>query len=710
MTEAPTMHLAYREQERVHVLTLDRPGSSANILDTAAVRELNALLDCLAADARGLVLLSAKPSIFVAGADVHELAALARGGDLESVIRLGQDTFNRIAALPLVTVAAIHGACLGGGLELALACDYRLATRDRATRIGLPETSLGILPTWGGATRLPRLIGLPAALDLVLAGRILPAPVAAKRGVVDELVPREHLLRFALECIGRGKPARRSFWFNTALPAAFVRDRAAARAAAKTRGHYPAVTEALDAMARGVTKPLPDALALEREAALRLARTPACRNLMGLFALRERAKHLGADDVAALCGRPPAGDRPAPVARVAVIGAGVMGAGIAQWISSRGIAVLLRDVNAEAVNRGMTAIAGLYRDAAKRRILSEVEARRGLGLVAPADADAPLARIDLVIEAAVEQLDVKKEIFRKLEAAAPPHALLATNTSALPITDLAKAVKSPGRVVGLHFFNPVHRMELVEIVVGRATDPDAALRAVRFAQQLGKLPVLARDRPGFIVNRVLMPYLVEAGLLFAAGGDAREIDEAMLDFGMPMGPLRLIDEVGVDVAWHVARELGETYGHRMPAPPLLAAMVQAGLLGRKSGRGFYIHAGKDEPRPNPEAREVAGGATAGTPPRGDLQRRMALLMVNEAARCVEENVVARAEDVDFAMVMGTGFAPFRGGPLQYADDDGLAGTVADLQRLAARDPRFEPAALLQAHASEGTTFRGRDVT
>ncbi|TAK97755.1 MAG: fatty acid oxidation complex subunit alpha FadJ [Verrucomicrobia bacterium] len=683
------------------LLTFDRPGSSANVFDLRTLAELAEELDFLERQPqlRGLVLTSAKRSIFIAGAD---LKAMQQGASLDQVRELigyGQAVMNRIAALPFPTVAAIHGAALGGGYEICLACDWRVASLDRATKIGLPETQIGLLPAWGGSTRLPRLIGLPKALDMILAGKTLAAKPALKLGLVDELAPVEYLVEAAVKKIQRGKPHRPSHWlFNNKLAAAFIARRARKQVLHKTRGNYPAVLEALEVVTRGVSQPTLVSLTLERDGILKLVQGEACHNLIRVFFLQERAKKLTLPAVAR-------GADPKPISRTAVIGAGVMGAGIAQWLSARGLPVILRDLNAEQVGKGMASIARLYQDGAKRHLFTPVEARDGLDRVSPAPTEVPLTHLDLVIEAAVETLDLKKKIFARLGELAGEETILATNTSALSVSEIAAATRRPERVVGLHFFNPVHRMQLVEIVAAPQTAPDVLARALRFTQQIGKLPVVVKDSPGFLVNRILMPYLIEAGNLFECGAGIVDLDETMLDFGMPMGPLRLLDEVGLDVALHVAETLAAKFGDRLKIPESLVAMTKAGLLGRKSGAGFYVHGKSKEAQPHPLVSKFVRGQSMRALSRLELQERMTLLMVNEAARCLEEQIISEPADVDFAMIMGTGFAPFRGGPLRYADSLGAAKVVAAMEFLVDNGAtHFAPCALLKSLAANGKGF------
>ena len=690
------------------MLTFDRPDSAANIFDRATMEELKQHLDVIAADShlKGLILASAKPSIFIAGADISSFSKAARPEDLAELIELGQTVFNRISVLSIPSVAAIHGACVGGGFEICLACDARIASPDKSTKIGLPETLLGILPGWGGSTRLPRLVGLPKALDIILAGKTLAAKPALKCGMIDEIIPREYLVNRASQLIlSRGLGLRKrpaclkKSLLNSGVAARLIAWRVEKQLFKKTRGHYPAPRKALEVITNGISRPLVDSLALERDAILELSRTEVARNLIRIFFLQERAKKLS--------GIP--GDDKVKVPKathIAVIGAGVMGAGIAQWASSREISVILRDINTDAVAKGLASISKLYQSGVKRHALTKTEARAGMDRIAPSATDVPLTMADLVIEAAVERMDLKKQLFARLDELAGPNTILASNTSALSITEIAAATKHPERVVGIHFFNPVHKMQLVEVIVGRQTSPDVVRRAVKFVQQIGKLPVVCKDSPGFLVNRILMPYLIEAGHQFECGARIEDIDECMLDFGMPMGPLRLIDEVGLDVANHVATDLASKFPDRMQAPAVLTKMIADKLLGKKNGRGFYLHArGASDPGVNPDTDKYHHDASCAKLSREDLQLRMVLLMLNEAARCLEEGIVTEPEDVDFGMIMGTGFAPFLGGPLRFADFTGIRQLVDQMKMLAGKgELRFTPCKLLQTMAGNGRKF------
>ena len=676
----------------IHVVTFDAPDSAANVLNSEALGELETQLETVVADraATGLIFSSAKPSIFIAGADLHEIRRLTVEADLRKMIMLGQLLFNGISDLPIPTVAAIHGACLGGGYELCLACDYRVASDDRVTKIGLPETLLGLLPAWGGSTRLPRLIGLPKALDIILGGRRLSAVSALRYGMIDAVVHREHLIRAAVQYISKGVSSRtRHVMLNNHVAVRVIASRAQTQIQKRTRGHYLAVPKALKVMVAGLSKPVADSLALERDAIVDLARTAECRNLIDVFCLQERAKRLHALPGGVM-------EPVRKVTDIAVIGAGIMGAGIAQWVSAQGHKVILRDINEKAVLKGMAAIADIYRQGLKRYTFDKVSVRQGMDRIYPSASEVSLKRVDLVIEAALENMDVKKQIFQRLAELTREDTVLATNTSALSVSELATVVSHPERVIGIHYFNPVHRMQLVEIVVGEQTSSTVTEQALQFVQRIGKLPVVVKDSPGFLVNRVLMPYLIEAVSLFEAGVPVEKIDEAMLAFGMPMGPLRLIDEVGVDVALHVATHMNVVFRDRMTIPQTLTTLMEQRHLGKKTKSGFYIYRQKKDPMVNREIAHLVTPNKAVRMDRKDMQQRMVFAMVNEAARCLEEGVVSTPEDVDFAMIMGMGFAPFTGGPMHYADAIDIPHLVTELRRLADDvHKRFSPCILLR---------------
>ncbi len=677
--------------------TFDRPGSAANIFDQATFEQLNGLLDQVENDSsiRGLVIVSAKPKIFIAGADLTGFSKNPSPDDLAKTIDLGQRTFDRIANLKFPTVAAIHGVALGGGLEIALACDYRIASLDSATKVGLPETSLGIIPAWGGCTRLPRLVGLPAALEVILSGKQYPTRQAQKLGLVDGSTYRERLEELATKKIvdsqGRKRETKTQL-SNIGPLAKIIADRAKKKAIEKTRGHYPAPLKALEVVLNGLKSPTAVSFENEKKAFIELTKGEVAQNLIRVFFLQERAKKLTVGDL-----KPEVKPK-----RVLVVGAGLMGSGIAQWLSARGLNVVLKDIGPEPLGKGLQSIDRVYREAVKRKILTEVEARAGYDRILPIYEDVPLTNVDLAIEAAVEKLDLKKQIFSQIEPKIPNTLLIASNTSGLSIDAISEGLAHPEKVVGVHFFNPVHRMQLVEIVRGSQTSETVLAMAIQFVKSIGKLPVLVKDSPGFLVNRILLPYLVEAIRIFSEGHSVEAIYQAILNFGMPMGPLRLNDEVGLDVSQHVGSDLAARVPHLPPLNNVLPRMIQKGWLGRKSGAGFYVYRDQSE-TPNPELKEFQ---PAIQPTNADqLTDRLIFIMVNEAARVLEEKVVSDPADVDFGMIMGTGWAPFRGGPLKYADSVGISTVVSRLNHLAGKfGEHFKPCALLSDMVNRGDTF------
>jgi len=465
------------------------------------------------------------------------------------------------------------------------------------------------------------------------------------------------------------------------------------------RNHNPAPARALEVIKKGLASSVDQSLALELDAIVDLGETESTQNLIRNFFLAEKYKKGTSKTV------------PAKVVHAAVIGAGVMGSGIAQWLSSHGVTVILRDVGREQLDRGLAIIEQTYADAVKRGLMSEEKAKEGRARIVASAVPIELRDVQVVIEAASEKIDIKKEIFRELSDKAGPKTILATNTSALPIGELAGVTSSPDRVIGLHFFNPPQRMKLVEVVIGEKTSEETLARSLAFARQIGKLPVEVRDRPSFLVNRVLFPYLLDAAELFEAGMDAKQIDDALVAWGMPMGPLRLIDEIGVDITIDIAGTLEKAYGRRDHAPAVLHWLRDGGMLGRKTGSGFYKYEGKTqtanealEKWRRSDASSRSFKQTSGEGAASTLSNRLVFLMVNEAARCVEEKVVASPEDADYGMILGTGFAPFRGGPLRFAEHFGLNKIVDEMNRLAQSDEKFAPCEILKKHARNGTKF------
>jgi len=691
--------------DHICLLIFDRPESGANIFDAATLNELNEHLDFVENDTslRGLIITSAKKSIFIAGADLKTLLRQAQTSKMRDFIADGQRILNRIAALKIPTVAAIHGACAGGGYEVTLACDWRIATDDPATRIGLPETTLGLIPAWGGCTRLPRLIGPERAAEVISKGKLYSAQDALKLGLIDEIAPRDRLVDLARKKLRSEK--RKMEGGAPATPSADSRE-----LASPIMTGNPASARALDVIRGGLASSTDQSLALELNAVVDLGKSESTQNLIRNFFLAEKYKK---------------GTSKTPAEKVvhaAVIGAGVMGSGIAQWLSSRAVTVILRDIAREQIDRGLANIEKTYADAVKRGLMSEEKAKEGRARIVASTAPMELRDVQFVIEAASEKIEIKKEIFRELAMQAGPKTIIATNTSALPISELADVTVLPEHVIGLHFFNPVSRMKLVEVVVTKQTSDETRVRTLAFARQIGKLPVVVRDSPGFLVNRVLFPYLLDAAELFESGLDAAKIDNALLQWGVPMGPLRLIDEIGIDITIDIGNTLEKAYGRRDHVPAVLLWLRDGQMLGRKSKAGFYKYEGKTQSANDSLTQwrrglygDPEGAEGPVIPPDwhrdprlrlndSELAHRLVFLMVYEAARCLEEKVVDSPEDADYGMILGTGFAPFRGGPLRFAEHFGLKKIVDELGRLAETDDKFAPCEFLKSRARNGTKF------
>ncbi len=696
-------------------LVMDDPSRKVNVLDEPALVDLEVALSALeaAADLRGVILRSGKPESFVAGADVDAIASITEASQVRALVGRAHAAFGRLAALPCPTVAAIDGVCLGGGTELALACDSRIASEEPRTRIGLPEILLGIIPGFGGTTRLPRLVGLSTALDLILTGRSLDARRAERVGLVARAVPAAWLMEYAerrvAELAARPKAERRDRFRPKALGSwlldatstghAIVLRQAAARTQASTRGHYPAPLAALRVLRYGLGRTVEQSLALEANEVGDLVVGPVCKNLVRIFQLSERARK---DAVVA-----DPSLKPQPVRALGLVGAGVMGGGVAELASRNGIGVRVRDVQPAALTRALRTARSLIEDRGRRSRGRSAEGDSQLARILPTLDLAGFGRVDFAIEAVVEDLDVKRRVLAELEVRMRPDALLATNTSSLSVGVLAGGLQRPDRFCGFHFFNPVHRMPLVEVVRGAATSDQTVVTAVALARHLGKTPVVVADSPGFVVNRILMPYLREAIHLLEEGYPLRDIDASMRRFGMPMGPFEVLDEVGIDVAHKAASVLCRAFPDRMTPAPALETLLAAGRLGKKSGRGFYRHRGRKR-RPDPELRALLRFQRERRPHSLEaLSERMVLAMINEAARCLEESVVADAGMLDLAMVFGAGFPPYRGGLLRHADTLGLPRVESRVTALRAeRGERFAPARLLSKLAADGGTFTG----
>ena len=651
-----------RDADGLGWLTLDKHGATTNTLSAPVLDELRTVLADLAAQPpKGLVIRSGKENGFIAGADIDEFGQLKTVDDAVVLVKRGWDTFEILANTPYPTLALVRGFCLGGGMELALACRYRVLVDEPGTRLGLPEVMLGIVPGWGGMKRLPRLTGAPAALDLLLTGRTIDARRARKLGIADECVPLRIMDNTARGVLRELPPLRRapfplSLTLNPLIRpviAAKARKQVATRA---RREHYPSPYAILDIW----VKYDGDALAAppgDPASIAHLLQSPTATNLIRVFKLQERLKSFGRDKED---GAAPRGAR-SPAAHVHVVGAGTMGGDIAAWCALRGLTVTLQDQNAERLSPAMGRAAKLFSE----RLKDPLRVRDALDRLIPDVAGDGVARADVIIEAIFENLEAKQQLFTSLEAKAKPTALLATNTSSIPLEQIAAPMRDPGRLIGLHFFNPVARMMLVEVVVGASTRADLIPTAAAFTRQIDKLPLPVKSAPGFLVNRILAPYLMEAMRCVDEGMTPETVDEAALAFGMPVGPIELADTVGLDICMAVGKMLG-----RDTAPPKrLSELIAAGNLGRKTKRGFYDWSGGKAAKSAPDV----------VPP--GLSDRLIRPLVSEAEGALAEGIVADADLVDAGAIFGTGFAPFRGGPLHYAATKASTGAGSGAQRL-----------------------------
>jgi len=656
-----------RDDEQVVWATLDKPATSTNVLSRDVLQELGVLLEPLEqSPPRALVIRSGKPGGFIAGADIKEFTGLQNAEQGFELTRAGQLVLDRLAALPCVSVAAIHGFALGGGLELALACRYRVAVDDERLALGLPEVQLGIHPGFGGTVRSVRLLGVRPAMDLMLTGRSVRAQRALRSGLVDRLVPASELDGAVRDLI-RNPPAPRKAplterLLNLSAVRPFVRAALLKQVSAKApREHYPAPYAIVELWARYGARG-EAAFVAEARSIAALFGTQTARNLVRVFLLQDRLKALAGKSSSAR--------------NVHVIGAGVMGGDIAAWCALRGFNVTLQDRAIEFVEPALQRARELFEK--RLREPAQIEAARGR-LRADVSADGVPAA-DVVIEAIFESLNAKRELYATLEPRMKPEAVLATNTSSLMLEPLAAKLARPARLVGLHFFNPVAQMPLVEVVHSAQTEASVLAAALAFTRKLDKLPLPCRSAPGFVVNRVLMPYLHEAMFAAQEGIALATIDEVAVRFGMPVGPIELADVVGLDVASHVGEIIAAELGRPAPDLTRLKQLVAAKKLGRKSGEGFYVWR---------EGKAVKPAAAAPAPP--DLEDRLILALVNESVGCLREGVVAEADLLDAAVIFGTGFAPFRGGPIAYARWRGAAEVVARLNELAGRyGSRFQP--------------------
>ena len=703
------MSLTYHENNNIGFIEFDQKDSKVNLLTSDVLKGLDRILDTLVdkSSLKAVAIVSKKKDVFIAGADIREIEGITRPEEGFQKAKAGQDILNKLEDLPVPTIAVIDGVALGGGCELALACQYRLATFNEKVRIGLPEVNLGIFPAFGGTYRMPRLIGLAEGLTLILSGKAVDATKALRLGLVDRLVPLnsfggtqtglDHSLNTFIKDIQQGrissdKYARRK---TKGLPALLERSllgqwfifRQSTQSVLKnTKGFYPAPLKAIEVIKKNFYLGRAKGLEIEAREFSELATTAISKNLIHVFYLSEQYRKLTVEGVT-----------PNKIEKCGIIGAGVMGGGIAQLLSYSNIWVRLKDINYDALALGVRSAAKLYRDAVKKRRMKPYEATVKMDKITTTLDYSGFGAADIVIEAVVENMEVKRKVFRELSAATGQQTILATNTSALSVTEMAKETKDPSKVIGLHFFNPVHKMPLVEIITTAQTSKETLSNTLALVKRLGKTPIIVKDSCGFVVNRILLGYINEAGRLLEDGLSIAAIDKIMTDFGMPMGPFTLTDEVGLDVGSKVLHILEAGFGERFKPVEVFEKTCAQGFLGKKSGKGFYLHQGQHIPNP-----AVATGVKPDTttcPDNEEALKRMLYVMVNEAARCLEEGIVDAPGAIDVGMIFGAGFPAFRGGLLRYADTVGAPKIVDELNRLRdkLRAKRFEPADYLLRH-------------
>ena len=696
----------------VAVITFDLPNEPVNKFSASVITEFDAILTTIEQTiaVKAAVLISGKPEVFIAGADIDAFLEFRSAQDAADASAFGHRMMMRIEKSRAPVVAAIHGGCLGGGLEAALACAYRIATEHPKTVLALPEVQLGLIPGAGGTQRLPRTVGLQAALDMILTGKNVRAKKALQIGLVDEVVHPNILREIAIQRARElGAGTLRHQEKKHGLKELLLEDNPIARAVVfrqardltlkKSRGHYPALLAALDAVSAGYHGAPAHGFAEEARLFGEMAASPVSKELIFLFyATTALKKDLGVADLA------PA---PQPVKRIGVLGTGFMGAGIAAISAMQGISVRFKDMKHEQVARGIAAVRDVLKDRLTKRQLTRQQYDDQLSLVSGTVDYTGFRHVPMVIEAVFEEIGVKHKVLAELEPLLTDNAIFATNTSTIPITRIAEGAKHPERVIGMHFFSPVHKMPLLEVIVTPKTSAEVITTTVAFGRKLGKTVIIVNDAPGFFVNRILAPYINEAGRMLDEGVAIDAIDTAMLDFGFPVGPITLLDEVGIDIAGKSGAVMSAAFGDRLQPSQSLGKVLGAGRLGRKGKKGFYAYdeQGKKGGVDESVYALLPTGSRRTTVAKDEIQRRCVLAMVNEAARCVEEGIVRQPRDGDVGAVFGIGFPPFRGGPYRYIDAVGVAQVVQQLEHLNAQHAgRFTPCALLVKMAHEGRRF------
>ena len=703
--------VATARADDILVVTIDRPGEAVNTLGPDLIEEFESIFQIINDDSniKGVVLTSGKPDGFIAGADIEQFTALRTAADAERLSRTGQELLGKLAALRVPVVAAIHGACLGGGLETALACRYRICTDHPKTTFSLPEVQLGLIPGMGGTQRLPRRVGLQAALDMILTGRSVRARRALQIGLVDEMVHPAILREVAIdraralrdgrrEARGRGIGGPTGLLLeHNPLGRGLVFKKARQSVLEKTHGHYPAPLAALEAVQAGYADGVEHGLRTEARLFGEVAMSSVSRQLVFLFFASNALKK---DP-----GVPEPAPKPREVERLGILGAGFMGAGIASVAIQQGTLVRLKDTDTTRIGRGLAAIRSVLQERLTRRQVARRDLDDWMSLVGGTTDYSGFESADLVIEAVFEELALKHRVLEEVEPVLDPTAVYASNTSTIPITRIAEVAQHPERVLGMHFFSPVHRMPLLEVIAAERTSREATVAAVAYGKRLGKTVIVVNDGPGFYTTRILSAYMNEAGRLLDVGASIDAIDRALVEWGFPVGPIALLDEVGIDVGGKVGGVLSEAFGERMAPSEALRNVVASGRTGRKGASGFYRYDRDGQKGGVDESVYTVIGRPRRDTDAAEITERCVLMMVNEAVRCLEEGVLRSSRDGDVGAVFGIGFPPFRGGPFRYADSIGPAQLVERLEDLDLRHhPRFAPASLLLDMAASGRSF------
>ncbi|AUW04353.1 fatty acid oxidation complex subunit alpha FadJ [Vibrio campbellii] len=702
MSEQKAFSLKIDEQN-IAWLAIDVPNEKMNTLQAAFADEMKEIFAQLkdSSGVKGMIIHSLKPDNFVAGADVRMLEACTTASEAEALAKQGQELFQQLSDLPYPVVAAIHGPCLGGGLELALACDYRVCTDSDKTRLGLPEVQLGLLPGSGGTQRLPRLIGLLPSLDLILTGKQLRAKKAKKLGVVDACVPETVLLDVAKMHVEKGKKkgkqkqsTKEKLMSGSGLGRKFVFEQAAKKTNEKTRGNYPATVAILEVIQHGLEKGFAQGQELEAKRFGELVMSSESKALRSIFfATTEMKKENGAEA------------EPATVNKVGVLGGGLMGAGISHVsVAKAKVPVRIKDVSNDGVLNALNYNYKLFEKQRKRRIISKAGLQSKMLQLSGGIDFTSFNHIDVVIEAVFEDLDLKQAMVADIEANAKPETIFATNTSSLPIHKIAEKAVRPENIVGLHYFSPVEKMPLVEVIPHETTSEETISTVVALAKKQGKTPIVVKDKAGFYVNRILAPYMNEAAHILLANEPIEQLDGALLDFGFPVGPITLLDEVGVDIGAKIMPILVNELGERFKGPDVFDTLLNDGRKGRKTGKGFYTYKGKKK-EVDKSVYKLLNLTPESKLSDNDIALRCVLPMLNEAVRCLDDGIIRSPRDGDIGAIFGIGFPPFLGGPFRYMDQFGLKELVEKMNEFASKyGDRYAPCDGLLTRAGEGRNF------